>query len=190
MRFTEEERLRARRVRKASFNPFVLLLLLYSLFVLLFLFLFFVFSCFLLFSFSISPSWFFLMCFYCISVSVSLSHFQVIRSLRCDRRPQDTCQDVRLRLFGLIWVAAFRRKCSDGFKVMPKTGSPPVFPLCPPCLRDSRRRLTRRIHNLSPNFNCYVSVYITLFCLLDVSNSRDSRHAWINVMKSPKETKK
>jgi hypothetical protein len=43
---------------------------------------------------------------------------------------------------------------------------------------------------LSPNFNCYVSVYITLFCLLDVSNRRDSRHAWINVMKRPKKQKK
>jgi hypothetical protein len=82
----------------------------------------------------------------------------------------DTCQDVRLGLFGLIWVAAFRRKCSDGFKVMPKktkTGSPIYtlyffilslswLGLARPGLAsepaNSRRRLTRRIHNLSPKF--------------------------------------
>lgn len=129
----------------------------------------------------------------CISVSVSLLHFQMIRSLRCDRRPQDTCQDVRLDcLVSFEWrpfvenarmVSKWCRKKKTGSHFFSSSS-------LHPCLHDSRRRLTRRIHNLSPNFNCYVSVYITLFCLLDVSNRRDSRHAWINVMKSPKETQK
>ena len=88
---------------------------------------------------------------------------KVIRSLRCDRRPQDTCQGVPLhclvsfdwRPFGENMPGRLQSEAENGFS-----------------LSDSRRRLTRRIHNLSPNFNCYVSVYITLFCLLDGQQAR------------------
>jgi hypothetical protein len=123
----------------------------------------------------------------------------------------DTCQDVRLGLFGLIWVAAFRRKCSDGFKVMPKktkTGSP-IYTIYffilslslslglawpglawPPSQPTPAAVWQDAFIICPPNFNCYVSVYITLFCLLDVHPTAEIvRQAWIKVIQSAPQKK-
>jgi hypothetical protein len=176
----------------APFNPFVLLLLFFC---------FLSFFLLLLLSLSLSGvvSWCVFTALLCL-LFLSLAFPKLIRSLRCDRRPQDTCQDVRLGLFGLIWVAAFRRKCSDGFKVMPKktkTGSP-IYTIYffilslswsglawPPSQPTPAAVWQDAFIICPPNFNCYVSVYITLFCLLDVTPTAEIvRQAWINVIQS------